>query len=53
MAVSTSMQFLRKYFRVTLASNDYYLLPTIKERPLYSRKSFRGTLENRKNSENA
>ena len=32
-------------------SQQCLLLSTIKERPLHSRKSFRGTLENRKNSE--
>ena len=46
-AVSAPSKFSRKYFPVALAISILITFSTIKGRRLYSRKSFRGTPENR------
>ena len=44
---STPLKLLRKNFRVAFSGQKWLLFSIIKERRLYSRISFRGTLENR------
>ena len=50
-AFSTPLKFLRKYFCVALAMQKCLLFSISKERHLYSRETFRGTLENREKRE--